>query len=230
MDSHYIQLEVLKQLSLKRSVSFTDLNTKNIDSDLFAYHLKKLQQNGLITKVEGQYILTSKGKDFSNSLDIDSATIKFEKQAFISVLVHVFQGESFESPMVVHTRLKEPFYGFKGMITGRVKYGEGIFDAAKREVMEETSLEGEVNFHGVAHFTNTQRKEVVEDKVLFVFSMLKAKGNLKKKDQGFKNEWMTISEYLREDLIYEGEADILEMILGKRKSCFLEQRFSPKFF
>lgn len=44
---------------------------------------------------------------------------------------------------LVQTRLKDPFFGYHGYVTGKIRWGEKILEAAKRELLEETGMTAE---------------------------------------------------------------------------------------
>lgn len=77
LSSH--QLEIIHVLTFKSEAGFTEINTKELSSDKFNYHLKTLLAQELIEKTEtGKYRLTNSGKEYSGKTDI--FTQKLEKQ------------------------------------------------------------------------------------------------------------------------------------------------------
>lgn len=228
-DNHQVQLEILRILLFNPESKFGQLNKLNLTSDLLAYHVNQLISQRLITKAEKGYKLTDKGKEYANRLDTESAFAKVERQPKIGVLCHILKGKDYTSEMVVQTRLKEPFYGYKGGITGKIKYGETIFQAAKREILEETGLQGELVHHGFAHYINYKDDELVEDKFLAIMSCFNSKGSLLTKGEGFQNEWMSLSEYKTLDKIYDGELDIIQICIDG-STTYIEKVFQVNEF
>ncbi len=74
---HFIQLDILKKLVVSTEpLKFSDLINPELENGLFAYHLKKLTDRGLIEKgATGQYLLTSKGAQVGNWYSESLATI-----------------------------------------------------------------------------------------------------------------------------------------------------------
>ena len=215
MDIHQAQLEILRTLLFNPNTKFSRLNKLELSSDHLSYHIKQLTNMGLISKSDKGYSLTDKGKEHANRLDTENSFAKVERQPKIGVLCYILKGSSYDEEMLIQTRLKEPFYGYKGGVTGKVKYGETILDTAVREVYEETGLKGEIGHDGFVHHINHKDGQVVEDKLLAVYTVKNAKGKLLKSGEGFANEWMTLAEYRQEEKIYDGEIDI---IMGAKQS------------
>jgi predicted transcriptional regulator/ADP-ribose pyrophosphatase YjhB (NUDIX family) len=229
-DLHQIQLEILRKLLFKPNATFTELIHGETNTMLHSYHIKSLVKSELVQKVDGKYRLTSKGKEFANRFDTEQEKAQVERQPKVGVCCHVFKGSDYESEMIVQTRLKEPFFGYKGGITGKVKFGETSFETAEREIAEETGLTGDLYFHGVVHYINYHQDKLVEDKYFLVFSMLNAHGDFILEGEGFKNEWMTIEEFKQQSPIYDGELDLIKMCTGEIKESFLEMKNEVEVF
>lgn len=149
---HDLQNKILKTLLLNEKVRFSEMNIENISNDHFSFHVNRLLELELILKdEEGFYHLTDEGKEYANRLDVDGEEIEIEKQAKIGVLVVCTKTENEVKKYLIQKRLKHPYYGYHGFITGKVKWGETVFDAARRELDEEAGLEGEIRLAGVEH-------------------------------------------------------------------------------
>jgi 8-oxo-dGTP pyrophosphatase MutT (NUDIX family) len=66
--------------------------------------------------------------------------------AGFKVIVIGVQNINNNKQLLVQKRLKEPYFGYKGFISGKIRYGEKIFETAKRELKEEAGLDCE-EFH-----------------------------------------------------------------------------------
>lgn len=131
---HFIQMQILRELAFKPQAVFADLNLDKHPSDIFSYHLKTLIKQGLIQKQATIYQLTPKGKTFITHMD--TATKRIEHLPKVSVLAIAVQDNKF----AVHIRSKEPYFGYAGFPSGKVRFGETIAEAAKRELEEEMGL------------------------------------------------------------------------------------------
>lgn len=67
---HYIQAQILQELSTsENAIRFSDLKEPGMDNSLFMYHANKLQDRGLLEKVESGFQLTPKGARWINHSD-----------------------------------------------------------------------------------------------------------------------------------------------------------------
>jgi 8-oxo-dGTP pyrophosphatase MutT (NUDIX family) len=77
-------------------------------------------------------------------------------------------------------RLKEPYFGFYGFITGKVKLGKKIFETAKREFKEETGYSASLTLTGIEHKMDFSEKDnLLEDKFFSFLKQLTQRVNLK---------------------------------------------------
>ena len=117
IELHPIQKDILLILLFNPKLPFSGLNRAKISTDQFNFHLKRLLSLDLVEKTEKFYVLTQKGKEFANRLDTESSV--FEKQAKISVLICAVSEVGKGRKYLVQQRLKEPYFGFYGFITGK---------------------------------------------------------------------------------------------------------------
>lgn len=221
---HPIQAMILRELLFKENARFSDLNWQKIRTDQFTFHLKSLIKAGLVKKASrGFYSLTARGKEFANRLDTKSLAL--EKQAKISVLIIGINGQGKTKKYLVQQRLKQPYFGFYGFVTGKVKWGETILEAANREFKEETGLEAKLKLVGIEHKMDySERGEFLEEKYFFIVLAENPKGNLKRNFEGGRNLWLTKNEILNLEKLFEDVPQILKLI-DQRKFFFFEKKY-----
>lgn len=192
-DIHPAQAGILKVLVFNQSARFSELNTENISNDHFSFHIKKLVELEFIIKNEGgEYTLTTSGKELANRLDTDAIKIGIERQGKIGVLVVCTHEENGEKKYLIQQRLKQPYFGYFGFITGKVKRGEKIGETAARELEEEAGVTADLDLVGIKHKIDcSPENELLEDKYFFVFHGKYKSGELKESFEGGKNQWMT---------------------------------------
>ncbi|HSX39928.1 MAG TPA: NUDIX domain-containing protein, partial [Candidatus Saccharimonadales bacterium] len=139
-----IQTKILSKLLFNPKARFEDLNTDFLTTDHFSYHIKNLLQEGLIKKDGTAYALSAKGKMLAGK--IDTATHTMEKQPKVSVILIPHKKFDTTEKFLVQERTKEPYFGYLGFITGKVRFGEILQETAARELKEETGLEGKFKF------------------------------------------------------------------------------------
>jgi len=221
-DLHKIQMLILRELLFNPNSRFTDLNIQGLSTDHFSYHVNVLIEDGYVKKDNSQYSLTTKGKEYANRMDTDEASI--ERQPKIAVMIVATKTMEGKKHLLVQERTKEPYFGYSGFITGKIRYGEKILETARRELKEESGLEcSSMHIKRIVHdhVILEDTGELVEDKMFYVIHIINPTGELISTLNG-KNVWITEKEfknlkkkYYNEDKIYEisqlkGEMDLVE--------------------
>lgn len=220
---HEYQISILRELLFKPKARFRDLKKVDIENDHFTFHLNHLIKEGLIEKTVGRYSLTTKGKEFANRMDTE--TLVLEKQAKLGVSIHAESITGGKRKFLVHQRLKEPFYGWYGFVTGKIKWGETPEETAKRELLEETGLNGKFELKGIVHYLHlhNKTKELLEDKYFFIYKVTKPEGNLKESIEEGKNIWMTEKEYRKLNNTFATFDEVKE-VLNSKKVIYVERK------
>jgi ADP-ribose pyrophosphatase YjhB (NUDIX family) len=208
-----LQMNILRELLFKPKSRFTTLNKDKLPSDHFSYHLRILKDMGLIKIADSAYELTVSGKEYANRMDTDNKVI--ERQPKISVLIIPVKNLKDKEVFLINTRLKEPYYGYKGFTTGKIRYGETIEEAAARELKEETNLTAKFKHMFLLHeMVYDLDGNILEDKFFNVIEASNLKGILKD-EEGSHNEWMTEEEFYSASPKYHDEESIFEWYKSK---------------
>lgn len=199
-------MEILRQLLFKQKASFSELQkATELTSDHFNYHIKQLIDVGYLEKQEGEYILTRAGKEYANRMDTDQKIM--EKQPKISVLLLV---ENEKGEFLAQQRLKQPFYGFWGRATGKVRWGETLEEAAKRELLEETGLTADFRYAGLYHKMDYETTgDFLEDKYFLIMHGTNPQGELQD-GEGHHNEWLSVKALEAKETVFESIAEITQ--------------------
>lgn len=138
--------------------------------------------------------------------------------------------ENGDTKYLVSQRLKHPYYGFYGFITGKISWGETILETAARELMEETGLSADLMISGTEHKMDYLKdKELQEDKYFFVVRGDNPKGKVIKRFKGGRNIWLTEKEILALPNIFDDMADLIKIVNAKHLSL-IENKFVVKKF
>jgi 8-oxo-dGTP diphosphatase len=194
---HETQTAILRELLFRPQAGFSDLQKPTgLTSDHFNFHIGRLVELGLVEKVDAGYALTSQGKEYANRLDTDNNTMERQPKSAVLLVIERVQGDREE--FLFQERLKQPYFGFWGRPTGKIRWGETIVEAAARELDEETGLAADHRLAGVIHDQVVQDEsgELLEDKLFFVVHCTNARGTLKDHFEGGHNEWMTMDEVM----------------------------------
>lgn len=210
---HKIQAEILKVLLFTTEAKFSELNTSRMASDHFTFHIHQLIEFGLLEKnMRGRYALTAQGKEFANRFDTEKVTI--EKQPKLAVLVVAVKKRGKQTIYLTQTRLKHPFYGFRGFVTGKMRWGEKLLETAARELKEETGLIGKLTFMSIEHKMDYDKESghMLEDKLFTIIKATQVKGMLIENFEGGRNSWMTEREILADKKLFDDMPKILKVL------------------
>lgn len=203
---HPAQVAILHALLFRPSANFAELQkASELTSDHFNFHLKQMIEQKLVRKnSDGAYTLTTSGKEYANRFDTDERVV--ERQPKVAVLLRV-QRE--DGKMLCQQRLKQPFYGFWGRPTGKIRWGETILETAARELMEETGLEADLKLTQIYHKIDRDKEsgELLEDKIFFSVVGTHPRGELKETFDGGRNAWLSLEEAMAQEKVFDGLAD-----------------------
>lgn len=202
-----------------------------LSSDHFNFHIGRLVELGLVEKVRrGHYSLSSRGKEYANRLDTDDNTI--ERQPKTAVILAIEREGKNGTEYLFQERLKNPYFGFWGLPSGKIRWGEAVLDTAMRESLEETGLTADFRVAGVYHerVLLAETNEMMEDKIFFVCNGKNAKGTLLTDFEGGHNEWMTFDDAFKKTKKFDSfkvEIDILDSDewLVERLTSYTKENF-----
>jgi 8-oxo-dGTP diphosphatase len=194
-DAHISQMTILRTLLIHQIASFSEL-AKAIDltTDHANFHIKKLIEAGMVEHVSksyGKYQLTRKGKEYANRMDTDELVI--EKQPKLVVDIGI---ENDDGKFIFQERRKQPYYGYWGFPTGKIRWGETMIEAAARELMEETGLTADLKVIGIHHKLDyDENNEMLEDKYLILIHGTNPQGEMVVENETHINHWLSPDEY-----------------------------------
>ncbi len=209
-NAHATQMAMLKHLLLTPHAGFAELQkAADVTSDFANFHIKQLISAGYVKKNgDGKYLLTQDGKEYANRMDTDEKVL--EKQAKLGAWIIVDDGQG---KFIAQQRLKQPFFGFWGRITGKIRWGETVLEAAARELLEETGLTADLKFKGVYHKLDYRKDgSFLEDKYFYLVHATNPKGELTQKFEGGENHWLTNDELKAKGKVFESAIEATELI------------------
>jgi ADP-ribose pyrophosphatase YjhB (NUDIX family) len=211
---HEAQTKILRELLFHPHAGFAELQKPTgLSSDHFTFHITRLTDLKLVEKMErGRYMLTPRGKEYANRLDTDNNTI--ERQPKVAVILAIERRVGKRTEYLFQERLKNPYFGFWGLPSGKMRWGETVIETTQRESLEETGLACDFRVAGVyhEHVTQEETNELLEDKVFFVSHGTNPRGKLLTAFEGGRNEWMTFQQAFKKTKKFDSfqmEIDIL---------------------
>ncbi|MBU1110157.1 NUDIX domain-containing protein [Patescibacteria group bacterium] len=206
-----IQLQILSNCCFYESGSrYSQLKPNDIDDDLFNYHLQQLVKKGYLEKRDRLYFLSEKGKSLATNIDYETHKIP------LNYKVSVYLCPVINNEVLLYERLKHPQYGYTGLISGKIRYGEPVLSAARREFIEETGLTADFKIIGnLRQIRRNEDGKVIEDGVFYVCFTDQIKGNLTEKNIEGKYFWAKLHEASKLEKIFKPS---LEVILNEVKN------------
>jgi len=226
---HNVQTSILKDLLFVKTARFADLQkSSGLDSDYFKFHIGRLVDLKYVSKLpNGDYQLTSAGKEYANKIDTDKNVIERQPKSAV-ILVIKNNGDKF----LVQERLKHPYFGFWGFPGGKIRWGETIIECAARELMEETGIEADLLYRGVyhEHVKSLETGEILEDKIFHIVYGSNEIGKMIEQFDGGRNLWLLIDEIKSKENVYKSFDTELEVGLGLKTFIELEQIYTKTEF
>jgi 8-oxo-dGTP diphosphatase len=224
--AHKKQIVILRHLLFTPTASFSDLQrTAGLTSDHATFHIKKLIEEGYVEKKATRYQLTNKGKEYANRLDTDDNTIEKQPKISVAITIESINSEG-QRQFLFQQRKKNPYFDFWGRAGGKVRWGESIFDAANRELQEETGLSAQFEDRILLYHKRDFEREsgrLLEDKMFMCVYANSFTGDLVKEFEGGINQWMTLEEFQKQPKRFTSVDEFIE--LYDSGETFVERMF-----
>ena len=228
MIENEIQRTILNKIKFMATGGrYSELQLHTIENDLFNYHLQQLVKNGYLEKREEKYWLTLQGKSLVTNMD--DAT----KIVYGGYKVSVYMCPVVEGKVLLYRRLKQPQYGYVGLTSGKIAYGEKILETASRELFEETGLKASFKIVGnLRQIRKDAEGKVREDGVFYICYTDKVEGKLQ--DAGLEGEyfWVELDKVKEIDKLFKPSVEIIieEIKKGLKENFIYELEPEPEAY
>ncbi len=155
---HRIQKHVLSVLTHKEFARFSELRPSGVDTNLYSYHLKLLQKNGLVEKSESGYSLGYVGMKYVDQLSSTKTNIHDQPKIITMLLIQNSDGE-----VLLQLRDKQPYINSWTLPYGKMHVDDASVSAAAiREAHEKLGMEIE----DVKHIGDAYIRVIYEGEIL----------------------------------------------------------------
>ncbi|MEK7472041.1 MAG: NUDIX domain-containing protein [Patescibacteria group bacterium] len=210
----------MKSLSKEEICRFRDLKPKDIESNLFLYHLRQLIKHKIVEKtVTGRYSLSVVGRQYVDRSNLPTMKPRLQPKQLTILII-----EAPDDKLIILKRLHVPYLGYRGLPSGKIHYGEGISEAATRELLEKTGLDDiKLTLRGnvLMRFCDPKTKEVISHINAYIHT-----GKTEITELDFKTEYFVSYIANKTELFqkksFEGHKEIMEC-LTKHKSYFFKE-------
>lgn len=139
----WIQYHVLIELTRNPLRRYSQLRPRDVEGNLFMYHLKGLMGEGLVEKTDGQYRLTIKGLQFVGTLSLKTGRTRKQPKILNAIICRNEAGE------YLFTRWsRQPNVGLVSFPHGMMHYGESVITMAAHELAEKAGLKADLAYKG----------------------------------------------------------------------------------
>jgi ADP-ribose pyrophosphatase YjhB (NUDIX family) len=205
---HQAQISILRTIRRAESTRYSEMmQPTGMESAGFKFHLRKLIKSSLIERdAVGRYRLTAIGKEFANNLDRQTGMP--QKQPKLSVAMVVQQGNQY----LFQQRLRNPFWGYWGFLSGPIRWGMEPETVAESELKKQTGLKASFSVKAFLRKRDYSTEGgLLEDKQ-FIIVAARAKGELDNSWDGGLNQWMTLEELKGQNRYFQDTVEILNML------------------
>ena len=152
-----------------QKLKFSEIEKETkIRSNMVAYHLEKMSEEGLIEKRGDYYYLTKNAEKY---IPIFSNIIGEELSPLPVVLVALIN----KNKILLIKRDKRPYKGYWSLIGGKMLLEESFKEASLRQVKEKTSLNGKyVSINGVMH-ERVKGEDIIKHSFILFFTKIETK-------------------------------------------------------
>jgi 8-oxo-dGTP diphosphatase len=189
---HEIRRKLLLKLIHAPRLGFNELWNKEGESNLVAYHLRKMEEDGLVAKYPDGYGLTEQGKKESAFIEGDTGG----KAELPTPTVVVFVLDEAKGLMLAQERLKEPFFGTWGVVSGKINFGWNPIECAIRDLKEETDLIAHnAELRAIEFMKTYDNGKLMHHHLMYLVVVTEFSGTLKERTHKARHEWMTMDAY-----------------------------------
>lgn len=168
--NNWIQNHVLLELTRHATRRYSELKPRDIEGNLFMYHLKGLIKEGLVEKKDTAYGLTVKGMQMAGHISLQTGKLRVQPKILTMVACRNGNGE-----YLFVRWLRQPNIGLVSFPHGMVHFGESLADMAALELAEKAGLEADLAFKGDIYIRGMRGDAVDRHMLVHVFKA----GNVK---------------------------------------------------
>ena len=196
---HHIQRNILINLIHNPNLRYKDLKPRALDPNLFMYHLKQLQRDGLVVKTEnGTYQLSTAGLLDADKRMLEDNRFASYEQPRLVLLLAVFDDTK---GWLLHTRSVQPVINMTGFMHGNVEMGVSLIDSASHRLEQFAGLRGKFTYKGSATITLYKGDDLESYTHCLIVFCKNPKGELIEETNIGSNEWTISPDFTSQKMI-----------------------------
>lgn len=202
---HPIQRHILQQLTLNEYQRYSDMRPRDIEGNLFMYHLEQLISDGLVAKENKYYMLTAKGKQHAGIINVDTGVPRPQPKITTTVIARNDEGD-----YLLFTWNRQPFIHKISFVYGKTDYGTSIWDNAKRELTMKANVEAEMDWIGDVYVQALENDQTINHMLTHVFEASRVEGEVESTVPTGQSFWDNVEDYPSDELV-PGTKEILDL-------------------
>lgn len=156
----WIQNHILLELALHQTRRYSELRPRDVEGNLFMYHLKGLIREGLIIKEDQAYTLSDQGLRFIGTYSLKIRRTRQQPKILTTVVARNDQND------FLFTKWgRQPNIGQISFPHGMMHYGQEVKSMAAHELAEKAGLEATLNYIGDV-YVRGMRADIVDRHML----------------------------------------------------------------
>lgn len=202
----WIQYHILVELTRHSLRRYSQLRPRDVEGNLFMYHLKGLINDGLVEKAEGQYQLTIKGLQFVGTLSLKTGRTRKQPKILNAIICRNEAGE------YLMTRWRrQPNAELVSFPHGMMHYGEAVLDMAAHELKEKAGLKAHLEYRGDVYVRGMLAGMLDRHMIVHLFEATELEPADSEADAGVGESFWTKLELLRPEEFVPGFYEIAKL-------------------
>jgi ADP-ribose pyrophosphatase YjhB (NUDIX family) len=215
---HRLQQHIMQQLIMNPCLRYADIKPREVEGNLFMYHLRQLMKDELVVKGEdGLYKLTPKGKQFADRLSLKSLSPRVQPR-----IVTLMAVEDGSGRWLFYRRKRQPLIDKIGFPYGKIHRGESVREAAERELNEKTGLTAELEHRGDGYATTFEEGEPVSEILFHMFYGHSPHGELLSRSHIGEPMWLNPAD-LKPGEVMSNSLELLRLVQAYNGSRFFAE-------
>lgn len=216
---HPLQKQIFKRLLYGRELPFSKVKPKEVESNIFMYHLRQLIDQGLVAKFPTKtYGLTHEGLIYADRLSFKTFKPRIQPKIVTMIVCKNTKGE-----FLLYRKIRQPFLVHVCFPHGKLHLGESVLVAAARELKEKTNLKAQLTHRGDVYVTVFEGKAVLAAMLCHIFSGKNPTGKFTQRVDSGECFWADAEKVLKTSKTMPGFADIYQLVRKPVKNFFFKE-------
>lgn len=214
----WMERSALTALTEHESLRLKQLLPKDVPSNLFSYHLQKLQTTGLVERSHGLYSLTPKGKQLAGQINVDTGRIRLQ-----SKIIAMFYITNNLGQVALFRWKRQPYYGYASLPYGKFDFGKSLQENVRDELYKKTSLKLTPKYITDFYMTISDNGFIISHMLVHLFKAVVNKLEVQSMVRTGDCFWGSLDD--RKLKYFPGISEVTEMANSKKPANLRDLRY-----